>query len=365
MNELTNDLYLRALRGEKVERTPIWVMRQAGRYLPEYRATRKQAGDFLTLCKTPELACEVTLQPIDKFGLDAAILFSDILTIPDAMGLELVLEEGIGPVFNKPVRSTADINRLGVPDAEQDLGYVMEAVRVIRTALDGRVPLIGFTGSPWTLASYMVEGRGSKEFRRIKGLMFENSQSMHKLLQIVTDSAIDYLRAQIAAGAQSLMVFDTWGGMLSTDNYRSFSLDYMQQIVSALKSDEISRDTPIVLFTKGGGQWLEMMADTGCDGLGLDWTVDLAQAKQRVGDRVVLQGNMDPVVMNTGSEQVVEQAHRVLAAYGVHTDDDKGHIFNLGHGIQPFAKPENMRALVDTVKSQSGQYHNNQANMGA
>ena len=357
MTQIKNDLYLRTLRGEKVERTPIWVMRQAGRYLPEYRAVRKQAGDFLTLCKTPELACEVTLQPIDRFGLDAAILFSDILTIPDAMGLELVLEEGVGPVFNKPVRTVADIEKLGVPDAEQDLGYVMDAVRVIRKELDGRVPLIGFTGSPWTLASYMVEGSGSKEFRRIKGLMFESPKAAHTLLQVVTDGVISYLKAQVAAGAQSLMVFDTWGGMLSTANYQVFSLAYMQQIVRALKSDAATKDIPLVLFTKGGGQWLEMMADTGCDGLGLDWTVDLANARARVGDRVVLQGNMDPVLMNTGESQVREHAIDVLKAYGQHDGSDKGHIFNLGHGIQPFAKPDNMKALVDTVKTQSGQFH--------
>jgi len=357
MTALQNDLYLRTLRGEKVERTPIWVMRQAGRYLPEYRATRQQAGDFLTLCKTPELACEVTLQPIDRFGLDAAILFSDILTIPDAMGLGLVLEEGIGPVFERPIRSQADIDKLGVPDAEQDLGYVMDAVRVIRNALSGRVPLIGFTGSPWTLASYMVEGRGSKEFGLIKGLMFEDPKAMHQLLQIVTDSVITYLTAQVAAGAQSLMVFDTWGGMLSTSNYQTFSLAYMQQIVTAMKQNPSTKDIPIVLFTKGGGQWLEMMADTGCDGLGLDWTVDLTQAKARVGDRVVLQGNMDPVVMNTQPQMVKQQAEQVLSAYGQHADGNKGHIFNLGHGIQPHAKPENMQTLVDTVQQHSASFH--------
>jgi len=357
MTDLKNDLYLRTLRGEKVERTPIWVMRQAGRYLPEYRATRKQAGDFLTLCKTPELACEVTLQPIDRFGLDAAILFSDILTIPDAMGLELVLEEGVGPVFNKPIRSAADIDSLGIPDPEQELGYVMNAIRVIRHALDDRVPLIGFTGSPWTLASYMVEGSGSKAFRRIKGLMFESPESAHKLLQIVTDSVIQYLKAQVASGAQSLMVFDTWGGMLSTENYKRFSLSYMSQIVSAIKSDPLCSSVPIVLFTKGGGQWLELMADTGCDGLGLDWTVDIADAKARVGDKVILQGNMDPVVMNTGPEQVSEQAMEVLRGYGNHGPNDKGHIFNLGHGIQPFAHPENMQRLVQTVQANSSQFH--------
>ena len=357
MNELKNDLYLRTLRGEKVERTPIWVMRQARRYLPEYRATRQRAGDFLTLCKSPDMACEVTMQPIDRFGLDAAILFSDILTIPDAMGLELVLEEGVGPVFNKPIRSAEQIAALAVPDMEQDLGYVMDAVRVIRKELDGRVPLIGFTGSPWTLASYMVEGSGSKEFRRIKGLMYESPKAAHQLLQVVTDSVIDYLKAQVAAGAQSLMVFDTWGGMLSTANYQTFSLQYMAQIVAAMKADEACKEVPIVLFTKGGGQWLEMMADTGCDGLGLDWTVDIAQAKARVGDRVVLQGNMDPVVMNTGVAEVEAHAMHVLEGYGQHQESDRGHIFNLGHGIQPFAKPENMTALVTTVQTKSGVFH--------
>ena len=357
MSDLDTDLYLRALRGERVERTPIWVMRQAGRYLPEYRATRKRAGDFLSLCKTPELACEVTLQPIDRFGLDAAILFSDILTIPDAMGLELTLEEGVGPVFNKPIRSISDIDNLYIPEVERDLSYVMSAVRVIREALAGRVPLIGFTGSPWTLASYMVEGSGSKEFRRIKGLMFEDPLATHRLLQIVCDSVIDYLKAQVSAGAQSLMVFDTWGGMLSTDDYQRFSLAYMQKIVSSIKADPSCNDVPIVLFTKGGGQWLELMAETQCDGLGLDWTVDLAAAKERVGDQVVLQGNMDPVIMNTGLEQVEAGAKKVLEQFGHVTSKQKGHIFNLGHGIQPFAKPENMEMLVNTVKSHSSVYH--------
>lgn len=353
MTELQNDRYLRVLKRQPVDRTPIWVMRQAGRYLPEYRATREKAGDFLTLCKTPEMACEVTMQPIDRFGLDAAILFSDILTIPDAMGLGLVLEEGVGPVFDKPIRSADDIKKLGIPDAEDDLGYVMEAVRVIRSALNGRVPLIGFTGSPWTLASYMVEGRGSKEFRLIKGLMFEDPKSAHQLLQVVTHSVVQYLKAQIAAGAQSLMVFDTWGGMLSTENYKLFSLSYMQQIVTELKQDDATKDVPVTLFTKGGGQWLEAIAATGCDGVGLDWTVDIAEARKRVGDKVVLQGNMDPVVMNTTTKQVSEEAEKVLAGFG----EGEGHIFNLGHGIQPFAKPENMAALVETVQNKSQAYH--------
>ena len=353
MSELQNDRYLRVLKREPVDRTPIWVMRQAGRYLPEYRATRKKAGDFLTLCKTPELACEVTLQPIDRFGLDAAILFSDILTIPDAMGLGLVLEEGVGPVFSKPIRNKDDIKNLGIPDAEDDLGYVMEAVRVIRSALNDRIPLIGFTGSPWTLASYMVEGKGSKEFSLIKSLMFEDPKSTHKLLQIITHSIIQYLKAQIAAGAQSIMVFDTWGGMLSTENYKLFSLSYMRQIVTELKQDKATKDIPVTLFTKGGGQWLESIASTGCDGIGLDWTVNIAEARKRVGDKVVLQGNMDPVVMNTNPQQVSEEAEKVLAGFGA----GEGHIFNLGHGIQPHAKPENMAALVETVQNKSQAYH--------
>ena len=319
-------------------------MRQAGRYLPEYRATRERAGDFLTLCKTPELACEVTLQPIDQFDLDAAILFSDILTIPDAMGLGLSLNEGVGPVFARPLRDAASIKSLAVPDPEQELGYVMDAVRVIRAALNGRVPLIGFSGSPWTLASYMVEGKGSKEFVHIKGLMFEQPILMHELLGTVADAVILYLNAQVSAGAQSLMIFDTWGGMLSTSAYKEFSLQYMARIVAEVKARH--PDTPIVLFTKGGGGWLEDMANTGCDGLGLDWTVDIAQAKSRVGSQVALQGNMDPALMSTTAEAVRSGARQVLSDFG----DGGGHVFNLGHGIQPNAKPENMVTLVDAVR---------------
>ncbi len=356
MSELKNDQYLRALRREKTDYTPIWVMRQAGRYLPEYRATRKAAGDFLNLCKSPDLACEVTLQPIDRFDLDAAILFSDILTVPDAMGLGLTLEEGVGPVFERPVRSQADIDALFVPDPEDELVYVMDAVRTIRKALDGRVPLIGFTGSPWTLATYMVEGKGTKEFAHIRGLMFESPQGMHQILSVVTESVITYLKAQVAAGAQSLMVFDTWGGILSTKQYAEFSLAYMHKIVQALKSDSQTQDIPVVLFTKGGGQWLEMIAETGCDGIGLDFTVDIADAKQRVGDKVSLQGNMDPVIMNTRPEVVVAEAKRVLDSYG-NQIDGQGHVFNLGHGIQPHADPEHMKLLVETVRNHSTQYH--------
>ncbi|MGH1539185.1 MAG: uroporphyrinogen decarboxylase [Arenicella sp.] len=353
MSSLQNDRYLRALRRQPVDYTPIWVMRQAGRYLPEYRATRKQAGNFLNLCKSPDLACEVTLQPIDRFGLDAAILFSDILTIPDAMGLGLVLEEGIGPVFERPLRSEREIRNLSVPDPEQDLGYVMDAVRTIRQALQGRVPLIGFTGSPWTLATYMVEGKGSKEFRYIKGLMYESPEVLHHLLQVTTDAVIQYLQAQVAAGAQSLMVFDTWGGVLTTPQYQAFSLAYMQQIVTALKSNPETRDVPVVLFTKGSQKWLELIADTGCDGIGLDWTVDMAEARQRVGERVALQGNMDPSIMNTNADVVRSEARAVLDRFG----EGEGHVFNLGHGIQPHADPENMQALVETVRQHSVQYH--------
>ena len=356
MSDLKNDRYLRALKREETDCTPIWVMRQAGRYLPEYRETRKLAGNFLTLCQTPDLACEVTLQPIDRVDLDAAILFSDILTVPDAMGLGLSLEEGVGPVFAKPIREPADIKALYVPDPEVELRYVMDAIRTIKKALNSRVPLIGFTGSPWTLATYMVEGKGTKEFAHIRGLMFSSPKDMHQILSIVTESVILYLKAQVAAGAQSLMVFDTWGGILSTQQYQIFSLAYMQEIVFALKNDPNTKDIPIVLFTKGGGSWLEMIADTGCDGIGLDFTVDIADAKERVGNRVAIQGNLDPVVMNTNPHVVETQAKLVLDGYGHHRQG-QGHVFNLGHGIQPHADPEHMQMLVETVRNYSRQYH--------
>lgn len=350
---LKNDRLLRALRRQPVDRTPVWVMRQAGRYLPEYRATRERAGDFLTLCKTPELACEVTLQPVERFDLDAAILFSDILTIPDAMGLGLKLDEGVGPVFERPLRSVAEISVISVPDPEADLGYVMDAVRAVKSALAGRVPLIGFSGSPWTLASYMVEGRGSRDFRLVKGLLYDEPASAHTLLNILTEAIIAYLRAQVAAGVQALMVFDTWGGILSTTSYTEFSLSYMNRIVSALKDTPSTADVPVVLFTKGGGQWLDKIVSSGCDGIGLDWTVDVGEARRTVGDRVSLQGNMDPTVMNAGPECVATEARRVLDSFG----HGSGHVFNLGHGIQPFARPENMEILVETVRDYSPRYH--------
>ncbi|MGL5768547.1 MAG: uroporphyrinogen decarboxylase, partial [Plesiomonas shigelloides] len=294
MTTLQNDRYLRALLREPVDMTPVWMMRQAGRYLPEYRATRAEAGDFMSLCKNPELACEVTLQPLRRFALDAAILFSDILTIPDAMGLGLDFETGEGPRFERPVRSLADVQKLGVPDPEQELGYVMDAVRTIRRELKGAVPLIGFSGSPWTLATYMVEGGSSKAFTRIKKMMYAEPQTLHLLLDKLADSVIVYLNAQIRAGAQSVMVFDTWGGALTGRDYREFSLHYMHKIVDGLLREHDGRRVPVTLFTKGGGQWLEAIADTGCDAVGLDWTTSLADARARIGSRVALQGNMDP-----------------------------------------------------------------------
>ena len=353
MTALKNDRYLRALLKEPVDTTPVWIMRQAGRYLPEYRATRKKAGDFLTLCKNPDLACEVTMQPLERFDLDAAILFSDILTIPDAMGLGLYFSEGEGPRFETTLRSRADIEKLPTPDMEDSLDYVMNAVRVIRRELDGRVPLIGFSGSPWTLATYMVEGGSSKDFRFIKSLMYDDPKSMHLLLDKIADAVIDYLNGQIKAGAQSVMIFDTWGGALSHQTYPEFSLRYMEKIVSNLIRENEGRKVPVTLFTKGGGAWLELMADTGCDALGLDWTCDIAHAKQRVGDRVALQGNMDPCVLYASSETIKQEAEKVLSAFG----DGSGHVFNLGHGIHPTIAPDNVKTLVDSVHEFGRQFH--------
>ena len=344
---------LRALLCEPVDRTPIWIMRQAGRYLPEYRATRERAGNFLTLCKTPELACEVTLQPLERFDLDAAILFSDILTIPDAMGLGLSINEGEGPRLAKPVRSEADINGLPVPDPEDELGYVTEAVRTIRRELAGRVPLIGFAGSPWTLATYMVEGRGSKEFSRVKKLMFDEPLVMHQLLEKLTQAVIDYLNAQIAAGAQAVMVFDTWGGVLTPRDYRAFSLYYLEQIVTGLVEEVDGVAVPNVLFTKGGGQWLEDIVRTGCDAIGLDWTVDIGEARARVGREVALQGNLDPSVLYASPERIQEEAALILDSFGAGT----GHVFNLGHGIHPTTDPEHVKELVKAVHELSPPYH--------
>ncbi len=346
---LKNDRLLRALKRQPVDCTPVWIMRQAGRYLPEYRAARARAGDFLTLCKTPELACEVTLQPIRRFPLDAAILFSDILTIPDAMGLGLSLNEGVGPKFANPVRTPADIAALPELDIDKDLSYVTDAVKLIRRELNGEVPLIGFAGSPWTLMTYMVEGGSSKDFSRAKSILYDDPASAHTLLQKVTAAVTGYLKAQADAGAQALMVFDTWGGSLSSAAYQEFSLAYMQKIVAALKADFTTKDIPITLFTKGGGNWLETIADTGCDGLGLDWTVSISEAWQRVGDRVALQGNMDPSVLYASADKVVAEVSRIMREFG----NSPGHIFNLGHGIHPGIDPEKVGVLVDTVHKES------------
>ena len=353
MSELKNDRFLRALQKQPVDITPVWMMRQAGRYLPEYRATRARAGDFMTLCKTPELATEVTLQPLERFSLDAAILFSDILTIPDAMGLGLYFAEGEGPRFEHPLRTQSDISKLAVPDMYDDLGYVMQAVSMIRRELDGRIPLIGFSGSPWTLATYMVEGSSSKEFARVKGMLYEQPALMHQLLDVLAQTVTTYLNAQIEAGAQAVMIFDTWGGVLTTRDYQQFSLDYMQKIIAGLTREHEGRSVPVVMFSKGGCQWLEDQAGVGADALGLDWTLDIGRARDRVGDRVALQGNMDPCVLYSSPERIREEVAFILSSYG----KGSGHVFNLGHGIHQYVDPEHARAFIDAVHELSPAYH--------
>jgi uroporphyrinogen decarboxylase len=350
---LKNDLLLRALLRQSVDRTPVWMMRQAGRYLPEYRATRERAGSFLKLCMTPELACEVTLQPLARYPLDAAILFSDILTIPQALGLGLQFETGEGPRIERPVRSRADVARLAVPDPNVELRYVTDAVRLIRRELSGRVPLIGFAGSPWTVATYIVEGGSSRDFSRIKGMMYEDPATLHALLELLADATRLYLNAQIEAGAQAVMLFDTWGGVLTPQRYRDFSLHYMQSIVDGLSREREGRRVPIILFTKGGGAWLKVMAQSGCDALGVDWTTDLADARLAVGDRVALQGNLDPNCLYAAPERIREEVARVLASYG----QGHGHVFNLGHGIHPAIPPEHAGAMIAAVHELSPQYH--------
>ncbi len=353
MQVLKNDRFLRALAREPVDVTPIWIMRQAGRYLPEYRATRKQAGDFLSLCKNKELACEVTIQPLERFDLDAAILFSDILTIPDAMGLGLYFETGEGPKFKRPLRNLSAIEKLPIPKADDELGYVMDAVKTIRSELNGRVPLIGFSGSPWTLATYMVEGGATKDYRHVKGMLYGEPQTLHLLLEKLTDTVIDYLNGQILAGAQAVQIFDTWGGVLTTDAYHEFSLAYMKKIVAGLITEHQGRRVPVILFTKNGGQWLESIVSSGCDAVGLDWTIDIGKAKQRIGQQVALQGNLDPAALHGSAQSIREQAEKVLAGFGRGT----GHVFNLGHGVDPHIKPEHVKLLVDTVHESSAQYH--------
>ncbi|WP_271272910.1 uroporphyrinogen decarboxylase [Aliamphritea hakodatensis] len=353
MTELKNDRFLRALLREPVDVTPVWMMRQAGRYLPEYRATRSQAGDFLSLCKNKELACEVTIQPLERYELDAAILFSDILTIPDAMGLGLYFETGEGPKFKKVIRTEADVAALPVPESARDLDYVMNAVKEIRRELNGRVPLIGFSGSPWTLATYMVEGGSSKDFRHIKEMMYATPEVMHALLDKLAQSVTDYLNQQILSGAQAVQIFDTWGGVLSGPMYQEFSLRYMQQIISGLIREHEGRKVPVIMFTKNGGQWLETMAEAGADALGLDWTTNIDDARARVGNSVALQGNMDPSVLYASPDRIRQEVGDILGRFGT----GSGHVFNLGHGIHQFVDPERPKAFVDAVHELSAQYH--------
>jgi len=352
-NELENDLLLRALLREPVPRTPVWMMRQAGRYLPEYRATRAQAGNFMALCGNPDLACEVTLQPLERYPLDAAILFSDILTVPDAMGCGLYFETGEGPKFERPVRTPAEIKQLAVPDVAEKLGYVIDAVGVIRRELAGRVPLIGFSGSPWTVATYMVEGGSSKNFGRIKSILYDRPDMMELLLNKLADTTRDYLNAQIRAGAQAVMIFDTWGGVLTPDTYRRFSLAAMQRVMDGLEREQDGRRVPVVLFTKNAGPLLADMAETGCDALGVDWTTDLADARRYTADKVALQGNLDPSMLYAGPEAIAEAVAAVLASYG----KGPGHVFNLGHGIHPDIDPEHVSAMLEAVHRLSPQYH--------
>jgi len=353
MTELKNDRFLRALLKQDVDQTPIWMMRQAGRYLPEYRKVRAQAGSFMDLCQNPELACEVTMQPLRRYPMDAAILFSDILTIPDAMGLGLYFVEGEGPKFRKTVRSEKDLAELHAIRAEDDLGYVMDAVRTIRRELAGSVPLIGFSGSPWTLACYMVEGQSTRDFKEIKTLAYNQPELMHQLLTMLADAVADYLSAQVAAGAQALQIFDTWGGVLSHTGYREYSLKYMQRIVARLPVEAEGRRVPVILFTKNGGQWLPAIAECGPHGVGLDWTTDIGEARKLIGDKVALQGNMDPALLFSTPDRIREEVAAILESYG----HGSGHVFNLGHGITPGVDPDNVTAFVDAVQELSPQYH--------
>jgi len=354
MTELKNDRFLRALLRQDVDVTPVWMMRQAGRYLPEYREVRAQAGDFMSLCQNPELACEVTLQPLRRYALDAAILFSDILTIPDAMGLGLYFEQGEGPKFKNPVQTPDAVEALDVVDTEKDLGYVLDAVKLIRRELNGSVPLIGFSGSPWTVATYMVEGGSSKEFARIKSMMMNTPAVMHELLDKLTESVTGYLNAQIRAGVQAVQIFDTWGGALSAHAYKEFSLAYMKKIVAGLIREHDGQKIPVILFTKNGGHWLEQIVESGCDCVGLDWTIPINEARARVGDKVSLQGNMDPAVLYGDDASIRKEVGLILEQFG----SGNGHVFNLGHGIHQHVNPDRVTAFVDAVHELSAQYHN-------
>lgn len=351
MTDVTQSVFIRSLQKKSVDRTPVWLMRQAGRYLPEYREVRARAGDFLSLCKNPELACEVTLQPLRRFPLDAAILFSDILTIPDAMGLGLYFAEGEGPCFSKPIRSIEAIDALPLPTVDDQLRYVMDAARLIRQEMPADLPLIGFAGSPWTLACYMVEGGSSRDFKHILKLMYCEPAAAHRLLDKLSHTVSDYLEGQIRAGVNALMIFDTWGGILTTPNYQDFSLQYMASIVQILKTRH--PHIPIILFTKGGGQWLPQIANTGCDALSVDWTCDLAIARKQVGQQVALQGNLDPAVLLTSPKCIRAQVKQVLASFG----HGAGHVFNLGHGITPDVPPEHVQLMVEAVHEFSPYYH--------
>ncbi len=353
MTRPRNDTLLRALLRQPTDYTPVWLMRQAGRYLPEYNATRARAGDFLTLCKNPDFATEVTLQPLARFALDAAILFSDILTVPDAMGLGLHFVEGEGPRFERPLREEWEIRDLAVPDPEVHLRYVLDAVTQIRRALDNQVPLIGFCGSPFTLACYMIEGGSSHDFLHVKRMLYERPDLLHHVLEVNARALIAYLNAQIACGAQAVMIFDTWGGVLSGPAYHAFSLEYVQMILAGLTRSHDGHAVPVILFTKGGSNWLEAQAATGCDALGVDWTIDLSRARERVGAQVALQGNLDPAVLFAPPEVIEREAGRVLASFGA----GHGHVFNLGHGISQHTPPEHVQVLVDTVHTQSRLYH--------
>jgi len=347
---LKNDVFLRALARQQTAYTPIWLMRQAGRYLSEYKETRAKAGSFMALATNPELACEVTLQPLERFPLDAAILFSDILTVPDAMGLGLDFVHGEGPQFANPIRDEAAVNALRVPDLA-DLQYVFDAVSVIRRELDGRVPLIGFAGSPWTLACYMVEGAGSKDYRLIKSMLYSRPDLLHRILDVNAQAVAEYLNAQIEAGAQAIMIFDSWGGVLADGLYQSFSLAYTRKVVDLLKKEHAGQPVPNIVFTKGGGIWLNEIAEIGCDGVGLDWTVNLGDARRAVGRKVALQGNLDPMTLFGTPALIRQEVRRALDSYGAHP----GHIFNLGHGISQFTPPEAVEVLVEEVHSYSRQ----------
>ncbi|CAN1543900.1 HemE Uroporphyrinogen-III decarboxylase [Methylophilaceae bacterium] len=353
MSQLKNDTFLRALMRQSTDYTPVWMMRQAGRYLPEYRESRKTAGSFLQLCKNPNFATEVTMQPLDRYPLlDAAILFSDILTVPDAMGLGLYFEEGEGPKFERTLREETEIQKLVVPDMAQ-LQYVFDAVAQIRKTLDGRVPLIGFSGSPWTLATYMVEGKGGTDFLTIKKMAYARPDLLHHILETTAQTVIQYLNAQITAGAQAVMIFDSWGGALSHDAYIEFSLNYMQKIVAGLIKTNDGRTVPSIVFTKGGALWLEAQAEIGADALGLDWAVDIGQARKRVGDKVALQGNLDPAILLSTPAAIEQQVVHVLRSYG----KGHGHVFNLGHGITQWTPPENAAAMLQAVRTHSQQQH--------